>query len=37
LDFLREIPEVIESGIISFKIFMAYRNERIMVSDENLN
>lgn len=36
MDFLREIPEVIESGIISFKIFMAYRNEGIMVSDENL-
>jgi len=36
VSFLREIPEIIASGITSFKVFMAYRNEGIMVSNENL-
>lgn len=36
VSFLREIPDIIESGITSFKVFMAYRNEGIMVSNENL-
>jgi len=36
ISFLREIPEMIESGITSFKVFMAYRNDGIMVSNENL-
>ncbi len=34
--FLEEIPKIIASGITSFKVFMAYRNEGIMVSNENL-
>ncbi|OYD13668.1 dihydropyrimidinase [candidate division WOR-3 bacterium JGI_Cruoil_03_44_89] len=35
-NFLEEISSIIESGISGFKVFMAYRNDEIMVSDENL-
>ncbi len=36
VNYLEEIPEIIASGIPSFKVFMAYRNEGIMVSNEDL-
>ncbi len=36
IDFTRELHSVIESGVMSFKVFMAYKSDGIMVSNENL-
>lgn len=33
---LKEIPELIDNGITSFKLYMTYREERIMVDDADL-
>jgi len=33
---LKEIPELIDNGITSFKLYMAYREEGIMVDDADL-
>lgn len=35
-DMIRQIPDVVTDGVSSFKIFMAYRDERVMVDGEDL-